>query len=290
MQRLTLIGLYNYDSTLFDNLSLPEVYDKQTFIESLMIEHGEKLVLYSDYDFMKYSIGAWGRKWSMELTRIADALQAEYNPIWNYDRYEEWKDKSGKRGTSETDSTSNMTQKTAAGHTGQSETDNTNNLEADVKGRHTSTNNPDYSQTETTENVTDATTEHKVSADNSSDYQPESKDITNIGKSKKTTDIDGTTENTSERNASESKTNEVGTSKTVDSARDISETSGTGNDSSKSANTEAANSDHVGHMWGNIGVTTAASMVTEVIEQRMKYNLYEVACRLFANELLIGIY
>ena len=90
MQRLTLIGLYNYDSKLFDNLTLPDAYDKNTFIESLLIEHGEKLVLYSDYDFMKYSIGAWGRKWSMELTRIAEALMAEYNPVWNYDRYEEW--------------------------------------------------------------------------------------------------------------------------------------------------------------------------------------------------------
>ena len=290
MQRLTLIGLYNYDSTLFDNLSLPEAYNKNTFIESLLIEHGEKLVLYSDYDFMKYSIGAWGRKWSMELTRIAEALAAEYNPIWNYDRYEEWNDKSGKRGTSQIDNSSNMNQKTSAGHVGNSETNTTNDIDAEVKGRRSATNNPDYKQTETNENVTDAITEHQVSADNSSDYQPESKDISNIGKTKKTTEVDGMTENSSERNASDSKTAEKGNSKTSDSARDTSEIEGTNNDTTKSANSEAANSDHVGHMWGNIGVTTAASMVTEVVEQRMKYNLYEVACRLFANELLIGIY
>ena len=302
MQRLTLIGLYNYDSKLFDNLTLPDSYDKNTFIESLLIEHGEKLVLYSDYDFMKYSIGAWGRKWSMELTRIAEALMAEYNPIWNYDRYEEWKDKSGKRGMSQTDTATSMAQKTKAGHTDQSETNTTDFMNADVEGSHKLKNDTDYQDKQTnnydttTENVTNGTTEHQVSADNSSTYQPESKDITDIGKNKVsntgtlTHDITGTKEDISERNKSKSETEETGNSKTKNSARDSSETSGSGTDKTSGVNTEAANSDHVGHMWGNIGVTTAASMVTEVTEQRMKYNLYEVACRLFANELLIGIY
>ena len=56
MQRLTLIGIYDYDPTLFDGLTLPDGYDKQTFIDSLLLEHGEKCVLYANPDFMKYSI------------------------------------------------------------------------------------------------------------------------------------------------------------------------------------------------------------------------------------------
>ena len=89
MQRLTLIGLYNYDNSLFDNVILPDGFDKQTFIDTLLLEHGEKCVLYSDFDFMKYSLGAISRKWNNELKRIYEALSAEYNPIWNYDRNEE---------------------------------------------------------------------------------------------------------------------------------------------------------------------------------------------------------
>lgn len=88
MQRLTLIGLYNYDSTLFDNVTLPTGYDKPTFINTLLLEHGEKLVLYTDLDFMKFSLGVISAKWALELEKIYDALTAEYDPTYNYDRYE----------------------------------------------------------------------------------------------------------------------------------------------------------------------------------------------------------
>ena len=97
MQRLTMIGLYNYDPDIFVNLELPDGYDRDTFIDSLLLEHGEKCVLYSNPDFMKNAIGAWSRKWSLELSRIYDALTAEYNPIYNYDRYEEYDDHEGRK-------------------------------------------------------------------------------------------------------------------------------------------------------------------------------------------------
>ena len=286
MQRITLIGFYNYNPNLFDDLILPEAYDKNTFIESLLIEHGEKLVLYSDYDFMKYSIGAWGRKWSMELTRIAEALMAEYNPIWNYDRYEEWKDSGGKRGSTETDSILDTTVTESAGHVGTTKT--SNNLSTDEESSHALKNKPDYKETNVKENITNGETEHQVSADNESTYQPASKDITNVGKIQNTMTAEGDKDNISERNIS--KVTNSGSIDAEESARDHTENKTSGNNKEKMSNSEVNNSDHVGHIWGNVGVTTSASMVTEVVEQRMKYNLYNVACRLFANELLIGIY
>lgn len=201
--KITLIGMYSYDSTLFDGLKLPEGYDKETFIDSLIMEHGEKSVLYSDFDYLKACIGAWSRKWSLELSRIYEALTAKYNPIYNYDRYEEYTD------------------------TG------------------SSTDKPDYETTNALDNG--VTTENQISADNSSNYQPESKSVSsNTGSTTQT--VKGTRSNV------ESELN------------------------------------HEAHMYGNIGVTTSASMVTEVVEQRIKYNLYETAAKLFANELLINIY
>ena len=310
MQRLTLIGLYNYDSKLFDALQLPEEYDKNVFIESLLIEHGEKLVLYSDLDFMKYSIGAWGRKWSMELTRIAEALQAEYNPIWNYDRYEEWNDKGSKRGNSETDQShaektsaegsNGQTTTNTASHIAQSNTDSTNNSTAEGDSSHKMKNTPDYKEETTNENITKAEVEHLVSADNESNYQPESKDITDSGKQKTTMEASGAKDDITEQNTSNTASTENGNIKTNQSGRDMadstisgsnkSDTATKGNNNSKTTDSESHNSDHIGHIWGNIGVTTSAAMVTETVEQRMKYNLYNAACRLFANELLIGIY
>ena len=226
MQRLTLIGLSNYDSTLFDNLELPDGYDKETFINSLLLEHGEKCVLYSNPAFMKNAIGLWGRKWSLELTRIYEALTAEYDPIYNYDRYEEYTDEESRE----------LNTSSSAGHTAK--------------------DTPNYNTVRDTN--TSATTERTVSADNSSGYQPDWKETVNGGKNTETTS--GTTQ-------------------------DLTESSNqTGKD------TESKDFKHTAHLYGNIGVTTSAQMVTEVVKQRFEYNLYATAARLFANELLIGIY
>ena len=226
MQRLTLIGLYNYDSTLFDNLTLPDGYDKDTFIESLLLEHGEKCVLYSNFDFMRYSIGVWSRKWALELSRIYEALTAEYNPIYNYDRYEEYKDVENRKYKSESN----------AGHT--------------------ATDKPNFDVVQDTNE--DAVTEEQISADNSSDYQPEHKTIQNGGKTTATTS--GTTQNLDEKS------------------------------NNKTEDEEDRTFNHDAHLFGNIGVTTSSSMIVESVDMRRNYNLYEAAGRLFANELLIGIY
>ena len=226
IQKISLIGFYNYDNTLFDNLTLPEGYDKETFIDSLILEHGEKCVLYSNFEYLKSAIGAWGRKWSLELSRIREALIAEYNPIYNYDRYEEIKDSHGINKTDE------------------------------IHGGRKSENKPKFDVT--TEQIDNGETEFQISADNSSTYQPDRKEIKDVGKVKQHTE---------------------------GSTADISETT-----NSKLTSKETANDTHNAHMYGNIGVTTSAAMVTEVVEQRMKYNLYGIATRLFAEELLINIY
>ena len=214
MQRMTLIGLYNVDEELFSNLTLPDGYDASTFINSLLLEHGEKCVLYSNPDFIKSAIGVWSSKWALELSRIYDALTAEYNPIYNYDRHEEYADHEGVR--------------TNAGHK--------------------ATDSPDFN----VEQVTSGNVEHQVSADNDSNYQPESKDISNAGKTK---------------------------------------TSGKTQDLSESSNSQVVrNLDHDAHLYGNIGVTTSAAMVSEVVKQRFEMNLYKIATQIFASEFLIGIY
>lgn len=226
MQRLTLIGMNNYDPTLFDGLTLPDGYDKETFVDSLLLEHGEKCVLYSNPAFFKQAISLWGRKWQLELSRIYDALTAEYDPIYNYDRYEEYTDNEGRKYSSTTN----------AGHK--------------------ATDSPDYDVV--TETNDDAVTEEQISADNSGTYQPEHKTTYDGGKT---------------------------TANTKGKTQDLAETS-----NSKTDDAETRNFSHKAHLYGNIGVTTSTAMVSEVVRQRMEMNLYVTAARLFANELLIGIY
>lgn len=222
MQRVSLIGLYNIDESIFDELELPDGYDSELFRDALLLEHGEKCVMYPNPEFMKKAIGLWGAKWNLELSRIYDALTAEYNPIYNYDRYEDWEDHAGAKNTST------------------------------VNAGHKATDSPDFTVSQTT----DGTSEHQVSADNSSAYQPDYKDTTNAGATK----TSGKTQDLAESS----------NSKTVDEATN--------------------NSNHSGHLYGNIGVTTSSTMVDEVVAQRFRRNLYGLAAQLFANELLIGIF
>ena len=56
MSKLTMIGLYNYDQTLFDNLTLPTGIDKDLAVETILTRSGEFEVLYSSLDFNKFLI------------------------------------------------------------------------------------------------------------------------------------------------------------------------------------------------------------------------------------------
>lgn len=256
--RMSLIGMYNFDHTLFDNLSLPEGYDNATFIDSFLLEHGEKCVLYPQPEFMKFSIGAISRKWALELEKIYEALTAEYNPTYNYDRHEEFTDSTGTT------------------HGEKVTTDLKNERTADLLNTTTydSTDTLAHDTTDTRTQTIDGTTEHKVSAFNSSNYEESEKNITNDG----TTTLDRDGSDTTTRSGSDS----VATTGT-----DTYATSGTMEEHS---GTDYVNSTHEAHLYGNIGVTTATAMVNEILDQRFTKNLYSIAGRIFANELLIQIY
>ena len=106
---MTLMGLYNYDTSLFDFLTLPEDIDKDTLVDNILLRSGDFEVLYPDFDFLKYSIGAWARKWQPTFERWITALQIEYNPLENYDRKEDWTDTRNGHTSGETSGTTNTT-------------------------------------------------------------------------------------------------------------------------------------------------------------------------------------
>lgn len=63
-----------------------------------------------------------------------------------------------------------------------------------------------------------------------------------------------------------------------------------GNSINKAAGTDKGRFDREAHMYGNIGVTTSATMLTEEMEVRGKFNLYNMIADCFANELCILLY
>lgn len=85
---LSIIGLYNHDESIFDNLSLPDGVDADTVKESILMECAELELLYPDFDFMKHAIGVWCAKEMPFWEKVHEMETAEYNPIENYDRYD----------------------------------------------------------------------------------------------------------------------------------------------------------------------------------------------------------
>lgn len=350
MQRITLIGMYNYNASLFDNLDLPAGYDKDVFIETLLLEHGEKCVLYSDFEFMRYTVGVLSRKWRLELERIYEALTAEYNPIYNYDRYEESTDGRGKkwgekdqanydtkltRNTTDT-RTPTLTELTEHGKTETSEqlkagyTEQKTNGFTEQKTNGYTEQKTDGHTKQVTNGYTDqvtagyseqdtghkAETEELVAAYNSSTYEPSKKTITDSGKLSTST---GKIENsvgqvdtsqgkieTSQGKIENSQgkiENDSGKTEIKFSGKDRVETRGTdsmshtGDDTTNVKGTlsdkvgnETENATHKAHLYGNIGVTTSAQMVREVVRDRIEISLYSTAAQIFANEMLLMIY
>jgi hypothetical protein len=82
---MSLLGLYQIDPSLFDNLELPEGLESDVLINNMLAELAELEVIYPDPVFMKASIGFWSKKQLNVWTELYATLLYEYNPIWNKD-------------------------------------------------------------------------------------------------------------------------------------------------------------------------------------------------------------
>lgn len=90
--KATLVGMNQFYDDLFINLSLPEGVSNETFVNTLLMKYGEFPVIYPNPDFLKWYIGAWSVKWASDLSKIVQAMLDKYNPLHNFDRYEEYTD------------------------------------------------------------------------------------------------------------------------------------------------------------------------------------------------------
>lgn len=86
---LSLLGLYEWDSSLFDLLVIPEDMDRNTLIQNILAETAELEVLYPNPTVLKNLIGVWSNRWNPVWEKLYSTTQYEYDPIENYNRYEE---------------------------------------------------------------------------------------------------------------------------------------------------------------------------------------------------------
>lgn len=224
--KLTLIGMYNYDSTLFDTLSLPSGVDKTLLINTILLNGGEFEVLYSDLDFIKEAIGAVSHKWYRTIDKWYTALQIKYDPLYNFDRYEEWTDSGTDTGTVKRAGSNTGSVKRTGSNTGTVTTDN------------------DTSTSETSRSS--GTTNTYVNAYNNNT-------LVQDGQSASTQSAESSSKGTNDTTETRALTN------TDNETRDLAST----DDETRNLATSGA---HSGHLYGNIGVTTSQQMLESELQ------------------------
>ena len=104
---LSIVGLYNWDDTIFDDMVLPAGIDKTEIIEDILFQCAELEIVYPDWGVMKKAIETWSKEEIFKWDKIQKLAELEYNPIENYDRMETETINDSKATTAETTNTAN---------------------------------------------------------------------------------------------------------------------------------------------------------------------------------------
>ena len=130
--KLTVMGMYNFDDTLFDNMILPEGIETEAAILRILFDNASLELQLPHFDILKEMIGVWSKSNFYKWKTLFDTTQQEYNPLWNVDANEsettEREYESNKSGSfTESGSTSNENEssKTTSGTNGNTRTLNT---------------------------------------------------------------------------------------------------------------------------------------------------------------------
>ena len=208
------IDLLEADADLFSNLVLPEEVDRDLVIDTILEKYGMQTLMRPDPAFMKKHIGIWSRRKLWTWTKLYKTLHLEYNPIDNTDKYEDYTDE-------------RTTARTTSGETAS-----------------TSGGTDSRTENETTSGTREETADHDVSAENASDYQPDSRDTT-------------------QGENSESRENTARGTTSLNS-------SGTNSETENYTDTFT----HTLHTHGNLGVTTTQQMI-EAERESVRINLFD---------------
>ena len=103
---MTILGLYRYgeynQQDLFQNMKIPAGIDRQDLIDNILEQGAAFEILYPDFEYLQFSIGAWSKRWYRTMEKWLKALNVQYDPLNNYDRHEEWTDNDKVSGKTET--------------------------------------------------------------------------------------------------------------------------------------------------------------------------------------------
>lgn len=83
--QISVLGLYNWDNSLFDEFNVPEGVDKNTAVMNILYKCADLEIYIPDWDVLKTAIGIWSTKNAWKWEKLYETMNFEYNPIWNKD-------------------------------------------------------------------------------------------------------------------------------------------------------------------------------------------------------------
>lgn len=250
---LSILGLYDYDPTIFDLMTLPAGIDKNLVRDNILLQAADFEVLYPDPIFMKQAIKRWADKWYFTFERWHKALLIEYDPLNNYDRYEEYEDVEN---ASRTD-------------TGRFDTSRESSTES--SGENIESGSNSSSSTSSGNTSTSGTTQHDISAYDSATMRENTKD---------TSSSSGTDSSTTSTSMTETKNG---------SDSESSSSSESGTDTTSNTGKTDRTLKHKAHLYGNIGVTTSQQMLESELNV-VRFNLVEQITDCFVTEFCLMVY
>ena len=252
----------NYrDESIFDLMNLPAGIDKENVTDNIMVEGGEFEVVYADPDFFKNCVGVWSKKHYRTFDKWIKALNIEYSPLENYDRMEEWSDTGSETSNRKNNGTLTDTSNGNV-HVEASDHDNEHISGSRNTEGNTSTNS-------------EGENENKVSAFDSSTYQPENKSENTNKESSETSErsTDSNDRTFSHNNSTDTSTTNTSNGSTTNNEDYLQNTTGL----------------HKGRTHGNIGVTTSQQMLQAELDVA-RFNIVQQITDLFLQEFCIMIY
>lgn len=82
---LSIMGMYQWDPTIFDDMLLPVLLERDVVIDNIITECAELECVIPNPEVFKSVIAYWSKKNLQPWTKMAKAQVAEYNPLWNKD-------------------------------------------------------------------------------------------------------------------------------------------------------------------------------------------------------------
>lgn len=291
---LSLLTLYNWDSTLFDTMAIPPELDRELLVDNLVIELAEFELLYPNPDFLKKAIQRWSEKelsiWKKQYaTTILD-----YNPIENYNRTETGSETQ----TRDLDKTDKETRALSGSNNQVRDLNGTNNETRNLSG----SNNETRALTSTGSDNTVVDSEINKSGDDiqvdatsaydeTTTFTDREKATTTLGTKEETDSTVNVTLNGTDSGTVNTTTTDVGTDNTTTTdsgtVNNTMSDTGTVDNTSKDEGTIINARDL--NMKGNIGVTTTQQMI-EQERASVEFSIYDYIINSFKMRFCITVY